>query len=353
MDCLFLLSGEHLPLARAECQSRNQAKKWQALPGALRGDVDDPTYETLAFTKATYDIIIAAPPEKTKKLLAQTTHKAKETIKIERVRIGRGNAPSGEETRRLLIPWLGRPPIDLTHPERVFALIATEDEWLVAERRWVNEEDFEARKNQRRPAPHPTGMHPKLARAMVNLARPEREVLDPFCGGGGILIEAGLIGLSCTGTDIDHSMAERARKNLERYGVEANVHVQDALDNEDPAETIVTDLPYGRNSKAEDLVTLYKGFLERAKTKRMVIGFPSLVDPRALAEAAGWTVLHEFTWRLHKSLIKHVLVLEKQFSPRAPPMTSGRATPTRSRGPQGRRNPASGHGPRATRQPRP
>jgi len=49
---------------------------------------------------------------------------------------------------------------------------------------------------------------------MVNLSGARREVLDPFCGTGGVLIEAGLIGLEVYGFDIQQSMVEGCKEIL-------------------------------------------------------------------------------------------------------------------------------------------
>jgi tRNA G10 N-methylase Trm11 len=60
---------------------------------------------------------------------------------------------------------------------------------------------------------------PKIARIMVNLAlgkkyKKDNLLLDPFCGSGNILMEAGTLGLSLLGTDIDTKQLEGTRKNL-------------------------------------------------------------------------------------------------------------------------------------------
>ena len=65
-----------------------------------------------------------------------------------------------------------------------------------------------------------TGMlPPKLARMMVNLAvgsSAEKTLLDPFCGGGTVLMEAGLLGMKkAIGSDVDAGQIEGAKKNLE------------------------------------------------------------------------------------------------------------------------------------------
>ncbi|HEU0051270.1 MAG TPA: hypothetical protein VFQ60_04435 [Patescibacteria group bacterium] len=75
-----------------------------------------------------------------------------------------------------------------------------------------------------------TGMlPPKLARMMVNLAlepfrssgRAPTGLLDPFCGGGTILMEAVLSGCpSVVGTDIDAQQIENSRKNMDWLAAE-------------------------------------------------------------------------------------------------------------------------------------
>ena len=65
-----------------------------------------------------------------------------------------------------------------------------------------------------------TGMlPPKLARMMVNLAvgsSGENTLLDPFCGGGTVLMEAGLLGVKkAIGSDFDARQIDGTKKNLE------------------------------------------------------------------------------------------------------------------------------------------
>ncbi|MGC8609676.1 MAG: TIGR01177 family methyltransferase, partial [Thermoplasmata archaeon] len=56
---------------------------------------------------------------------------------------------------------------------------------------------FESRKAPLRPYFSPVSMHPKYARFLVNSAhvREGETILDPFCGTGGVLIEAAMIGI--------------------------------------------------------------------------------------------------------------------------------------------------------------
>ena len=57
----------------------------------------------------------------------------------------------------------------------------------------------------RKPFFHPSMMNAPLARVMCNLAgvMPGEIALDPFCGGGGILCEASLIGAKTIGIDLN------------------------------------------------------------------------------------------------------------------------------------------------------
>ena len=56
---------------------------------------------------------------------------------------------------------------------------------------------------------------PKLARMMVNIARTDSTstLLDPFCGSGSILMEAGLLGLQTTGVDINRKAVQSSLGN--------------------------------------------------------------------------------------------------------------------------------------------
>lgn len=65
---------------------------------------------------------------------------------------------------------------------------------------------------------------PKIARIMVNLCsgkkyRPGQTLLDPFCGSGNILMEAGLLNLKLIGSDINLKQLEGTRKNLNWLGI--------------------------------------------------------------------------------------------------------------------------------------
>lgn len=92
----------------------------------------------------------------------------------------------------------------------------------------------------------------RLARALVNLVSPPaRSILDPFCGTGSILLEAQALGLSAYGMDWNPKMAGMSRRNLRHYGYSGEVLLGNALDCQQTANALVTDLPYGRLLQAD------------------------------------------------------------------------------------------------------
>ena len=178
---------------------------------------------------------------------------------------------------------------------------------------WSNKDVFRTRRAHLKPAPHPSGIDPRLARAMINLASAKNEVLDPFCGAGGILEEVRLLGLKYIGVDISWKMINLARINLKSKD---NLFCQDALSWNTVVECIVTDLPYGKNSKLDgSLILLINGFFEHFKnlTKKIVVCTPHKFDVEGISKKYGWKLTHHFDIFIHGSLTRRIHVLEIQI----------------------------------------
>ncbi len=179
---------------------------------------------------------------------------------------------------------------------------------------WENKDPFEQRKNHLMIAPHPTGMNPRLARAMINLGSAKNEVLDPFCGAGGLLIEGANIGLQCIGTDINPKMVERAKKNTSNHK-NVNIILKDALSWEKKVECVVTDVPYGKSSTLnQELKELIKLFLLKYKklTKTIVLCCPSTLQINHELQKTGWKIMFETEIYIHSSLTRRILLLKKE-----------------------------------------
>nr|WP_264475506.1 THUMP domain-containing protein [Halorubellus salinus] len=187
--------------------------------------------------------------------------------------------------------------------------------------------DFGDRKPTDRPFFQPGSMDPLLARAIANLAgaRPGATVLDPMCGTGGVLVEAGLVGADVLGVDAQAKMARGARENLAAFlesGVPELATPGDwatmrgdatrlAL-RDDTVTGVVFDAPYGRQSKIEThaLDDLVAGALEESRRVADRCVLVADRDWRDAARDAGWTVDAAFKRRVHASLDRYVLVLD-------------------------------------------
>ena len=206
--------------------------------------------------------------------------------------------------------------VDLKKPEQEFYLILAKRAYFT-KLIWTNQDKFAERKANKRPSPHPTSMNPKLARALINLANPKKEVLDPFCGSGGILLEAGVLGLKSIGLDIDENMILRSKDNLKHYNIkESELLTQSALDWTTPVECVVTDVPYGKSSKLkEELKGLIKKFLTHYHklTKIIVLVAPKTMDAEKIAKSNGWNVKNSFFMYVHSNLTRQILILEKSL----------------------------------------
>jgi tRNA (guanine10-N2)-dimethyltransferase len=179
-----------------------------------------------------------------------------------------------------------------------------------------------SRRPRKRPVFHPSTMQPKLARCVVNLARPpERAILlDPFCGVGGILLEAVAIHCRAIGADADPRMVRGARTNLTHYGAEPfGLMIADAT--RIPmrgVETIVTDPPYGREASTHGrrLHALMQEFLPAAygvlsKKGHLCICCPSELRIMSIARSAGFKLIEAHLLYVHRSLTRRILVLRK------------------------------------------
>ena len=208
--------------------------------------------------------------------------------------------------------------IDLDDPDHELRAVFSADVCLLGWLAFESVRGYGSRRPTDRPFFQPGSMDPLLARAVVNIAgaKPGTRILDPMCGTGGILIEAGLVGASVLGIDAQSKMVRGTRRNLaaaldaERY----DVAIGDATAmpvRDEGVDAVVFDAPYGRQSKIahRDLDGLVGGALVEA---RRVAERGVLVADRSWSSssrAAGWEVEATFERRVHRSLTRYVHVL--------------------------------------------
>jgi len=193
----------------------------------------------------------------------------------------------------------------------------------------IDRASYDGRKAQFRPYFSPISLHPRIARAMVNLSvcLEGGLLLDPFCGTGGILIEAGLSGLQVVGGDFDKEMIEGCEKNLEDAGIsplcllrtdinDLRRKLQSEASCDIPVDAVVTDPPYGRSSSSggQPLDQLYSQmYTEVAKLIRPGGTFVvSLPEKKFIDLVSGsFKVLWSYSLREHRSLTRSIYVLNR------------------------------------------
>ncbi len=170
----------------------------------------------------------------------------------------------------------------------------------------------------RKPFFHPSMMNATLARVMCNLAcvMPDEIVLDPFCGGGGILCEAFLIGAKSVGVDLNWQLLTGSRQNLSLIGSDYNVVQGDVRHLPvHECDCIVTDPPYGRASSTRGAraIGLVESLFERAdailrrRDESICICGSSEMNLRDLAESKGLVVSQFLQIRVHRGLVREIL----------------------------------------------
>jgi tRNA (guanine10-N2)-dimethyltransferase len=145
--------------------------------------------------------------------------------------------------------------VDLEHPDVDIRVLIADDAWYVGRKLAVIPRTvFEGRRAHHRPFFSPISLHPKLARAFVNLSGIKKDgvLLDPFCGTGGFLIEAGFVGAHVIGNDIDKKMTEGCANTLRHFGINEFQFITGDVERLEgvlsPVDAIVTDMPYGKST---------------------------------------------------------------------------------------------------------
>jgi tRNA (guanine10-N2)-dimethyltransferase len=207
-------------------------------------------------------------------------------------------------------------PVSLKKPDVEYRAILSEDRCYFGRVLFTFDRgSFDERNPGKRQFFHPGVMMPRMARTLVNIAGVMRGeiMLDPFCGTGGILIEAHLLGACPVGSDFDPLMIQGSRQNLPG----SDLMLADATClpfRKGGFDAVVTDFPYGQSvciKKSDTMDTLYGDALEEIhrvlkKGRRAVVVTHRDISPIA---AEHFTIIQRHEQRVHKSLTRRILVL--------------------------------------------
>jgi len=315
---LFHLSGENLGLAREEILSLADTSRYRQIKNVLLLDSGySKIFERLGFTHGIFDVFFESDNKNLmqdimcfnfnwnyKKDFRVKILNFKESIDFDEKKLG-----------SIVYKKLKNPKVNLSNPKTTFFFIFIDDKIFCCRLIKKIEKSFNSRKPHLKPELHPTSLSPKLAKALINLSGVKEGVLlDPFCGSGGILVEAGLMGLKPEGFDIDRIMLKRAEINLKHYGIkDYALKLQDAVETKNKYDYTVSELPFGKNSRiSSELEKLYSDFLKNLKKflgKRAVLVFP--FDVKDLIRKNRLKIINEFEYYIHKSMTKRIYVLER------------------------------------------
>jgi tRNA (guanine10-N2)-dimethyltransferase len=219
--------------------------------------------------------------------------------------------------------------VDLELPEHTFVLLGTAQAVLFASLLQVVEKHhFRETVPRSRPFFSPGVIMPKLARVLTNLSgvRENELFLDPFCGTGGIVIEASKLGAKTIGADIQEKMVRGTRENAAFFNLAADLFRSDAAHVPLKAacvDAVATDLPYGRASPVacvaeagasraqlyrEALAEVYR-VLKPGRSAVIVANSPALAST---ARECGFQCRAVHSYRVHKSLTRYIHLLERR-----------------------------------------
>ncbi len=316
-NLLFHLSGENIDIALSEVITLTEQENFMLIDNYLVLNTDKKDLEKrLAFTHTIYNLLFIST--------RSNIHKDIESYdwssiykKDFSVRAIDSDTIKEKQLAELVHKKIKNPKVNLKNPTTEIIFLFTKTKIIAATKNKDIEKSFKERRSHLRPAPHPTSLHPRLARALINITGIKKgQLLDPFCGAGGILIEAGLMGLKPVGYDLDKIMLKRAKINLDHYKIkDYELFQEDSTNIKKRSNYIMTDLPYGKNSKlsTKDLEKLYLGFLKTVKKilkDKAIIIFPNFINYKKLIEKSELNTIKEFDHFLHRSLSKKIVLLK-------------------------------------------
>src|SRR3989338_8029127 len=322
MKQIFFLSGEHVDLAREEVLALTNSTKYHGYDRILIAENNMQQLEKrLAYTHMIYDFLFESTPKNIKKDIQaydwQKIYSRNFCANI--INFSASQKFNEKELGSLIWHKLKNPKVKLKDSKTEIAFFIFDKKIFCGRFRAAVTKDFNARRPHLRPKLHPTSLHPKLARACVNLTGVvdrKARIADLMCGSGGILIEMGLMGFRPFGMDNDKSVLWKAKMNLDFYGIkDYDAKLGDATKARQKFDHVVVDLPYGKNTKKagkSELERFYLAFLlnlRKILQGKAVVIFPDFSRYKALLKKSGFKLEKEFTIYIHGSLSRKICVI--------------------------------------------
>jgi len=339
----FLLSGEHETLPAAELEAILEAEGYAykvlgKLDQVLRVEADTKCVEAVkrraALTRLCASEIFtceAKPSEAIKALRSVNISellKRGETfaVRVKHVKSHAKHVDGMALERKLgeiILNMAEKVKVNLQTPQKTFIGLLTDDKLVFGLKLAdVPPKPFMDRRPKNRPFFHPSAMPPKLARCMVNLAKPKASELmfDPFCGTGSLLIEAALIGCRVLGADIQRRMVKGSKANLAFFGIKPEGLI--VADAKNPplrmVDCVVADPPYGKSATTFKRTT--KQIIEEclnavydilSRSGHVCMAAPKTVGISQIGTTLGYKHIESHFVYVHRSLTREIAVFKK------------------------------------------
>ncbi|MEE3490036.1 MAG: TIGR01177 family methyltransferase [Methanobrevibacter sp.] len=344
MELLCIQSQEHpeLPLAELnaviECEEMNTQVDWVTEGLVILKDISqenfNPYYEILTrrlgYTHEVHELILKTDVDNLEKDVLTVDWSAyideSFAVRVKRIRSEIDTVGYERKLGTLILDNSQNIKVNLSKPKTLVRVVAHDDDLFVGiERIKLDKKHFEDSKPHKRPFFYPGSMNPKLARCMVNLSRiREGELLlDPFCGTGGILIEAGLIGCKLVGSDIYWKMQNGTAINLDYYGITDyrtfHLDVRE-LKMYEKVASVVTDPPYGISTSTGDVDgeeifnEFFHAIYDNMKDDAyLCMASPHYVDLKPMVDEVGFEIVEQYGIKMHRSLTRIISVIRKKL----------------------------------------
>ena len=202
--------------------------------------------------------------------------------------------------------------VNLKEPDVVVRMQMCDKVHMYIQQRVTDTDLLEKRKVGERPFFSPISLHPKFARTLINLTGVKKggTVLDPFCGTGGVVIEAAAMGMKAIASDFDEEMVIGCQENMDFYGFKLEdfevLDIGDIGERFHDIDAVCTDPPYGRSTKTggEPIDNIYRRAGEAIPKCLAEGGRAGVVLPHPISFDT-MTLEGMYLQRVHGSLSRH------------------------------------------------
>ncbi len=324
MRFIFFLSGEHQELAREEVMgllsSYGRIEKLHEDDQILIADFDGDTkaFDRLALIHEVSEFLASCDFEELESVFKEIPiPNGFLCVRVRKIGKRWENVNSLELERSLgAVLWRRGAKISVSNPDYVIRVYLAKKAHVGILLHETDRKQFLERRADRRPFFMPSVIVPRFARALVNVTGVRGIMLDPMCGTGTFLIEAGLMGVRFAGVDAFRKVVFGCAKNLRHFGLPVNVVWGDARSlpfKDESFDAVVTDFPYLRATRSygEDLYEKATEEISRVLKKGcravLVINF----DADEIFEEY-FAIEGKFYQRVHKSLVRRFFVCRKR-----------------------------------------